>query len=133
MICVRLGYCNIIWIPAFAGIQEIYPVQIHLSICSHNHLGDKSFTLGRSNLLGSRGHSPWFNLKQLVRPQGTAVRTLPLHTATCEAPKILFHTGITDLKTAGADPTEGLFFAAAAAVKFPFMASFLHESFAATC
>jgi hypothetical protein len=53
-------------------------------------------------------------------PQGTAVRALPVNTATGEAPQIFLHATIADLKIACAAPAKGLFPTAAAADIFPF-------------
>jgi hypothetical protein len=51
----------------------------------------------------------------LKRSQGTAIGTLPVYTAAGHSPQVLFHAGVTDLKTARTCPAKRLFLAAATA------------------
>ena len=64
--------------------------------------------------------------KDLVRSQGAAIRTLPVHAAASQPPQIIFHAVVANLKTAGTGPAKGLGVPAATALVRPF---FLSPSF----
>ncbi len=57
----------------------------------------------------------------LKRPERPAIRALPADPAAGEPPQIVFHTCIADLKTAGASPAKGLFFATTTALILSFL------------
>jgi hypothetical protein len=58
----------------------------------------------------------------LERSHGTAIGALPANTAAGQSPQIFLHTGIANLKPAGAGPAKKLLIPAAAAHIFPFNA-----------